>query len=190
MNFKKGDRIKRVGNKAGGNLWFWPIGESGVVTSADPSSDVFVGRADGTAIDYLYISGDFEAATASFKVGDKLRCLAWNGFSFKPGEVYTVSENPFRAGVLGCCCAVGNFVAKPWDIPDGMVKFELVSEIAAIPITMTFIAPKQDRAEAALMSRWLAVPRGCCKHCGPSVPLPCAYHPADKAGPVDDDIGF
>jgi hypothetical protein len=127
MSFKKGDRVKRIGNRLGGHLWLWPVGEFGVVTSVDPTSDMFVGEAAGATVGYIYMKHDFEL-------------------------VPTARE----------------------------LKINTVIHIDSAPAN-------KDQAEARLMRRWRAVPANCCAKC--AAPLPCAYHPADKAG-VDDDIGF
>jgi hypothetical protein len=104
MNFKKGDRVKRVSNKDGGNLWHWPVGEGGVVISADIGALLFAGKADGAMIgcNYLYPSYDFELVpTARELIVNSVIRLDWAPANKDQAEAQLMRR--WRAVPANCC---------------------------------------------------------------------------------------
>lgn len=54
------------------------------------------------------------------KVGNRIRCMRWNGSIFIAGKIYTVQEGPYG---LGCHSEhTGYFAHTPWEVE----PFELV----------------------------------------------------------------
>jgi hypothetical protein len=106
-----------------------------------------------------------------FKVGDIVECVDdGNGSYLQNGKHYEITAaGPTSVAVKG---VTGRHYAtrfKPVTAPASAYAKEF---------TVTFAqSGRTPDIDARLMAAWLEVPANCCKHCGPSTPLPCAYHP-------------
>lgn len=119
---------------------------------------------------------------ATFKVGDKVRCVAADGYAYViAGAEYYV--------IRTCTTPDGSACVEVSGVPQAHFasRFELIESAA---IASTIQQPRKDQAEARLMTVWKAVPDNCCSKCGPSTPLPCSYHPVGSLCADPNDVGF